>query len=238
MKRTAMVAALAILAACGQEAADTAEADAPDAAETDAAIAEADTDAVPVADEPEIDLPTDESPAERNLAMSRQFLSQNAERSEVTITTSGLQYEVLESGPAGAASPTMQNWVCVDYTGALPDGSVFDSTQGAQPLALPLTGIIQGWREALPLMAEGDVWRLFIPPELGYGPNGAGAVIPPNAALVFDIALLRVLGPSDIAVLPDRRVDPDWNCAQEFNPDADADADADSEEMTDGDGGQ
>src|SRR5690606_26683719 len=130
-----------------------------------------------------IDLPSDATPAERNLAMSQQFLAQNAQRDGVTATPSGLQCEDTAAGPDDGASPTLQQWVCVDYTGMLPDGSVFDSTQDARPLALPLSGIIDGWREALPMMSEDDQWRLFIPPELGYGVNGAGAVIPPNAAL-------------------------------------------------------
>lgn len=240
---------LALLAACGDNGAQ-AEADAPaaDAAaetpagETDAAAdaemqddtaaaegAEAATPAE-VAGAAAIDLAVDALPAERTLAESRAFLAANAERDEVTLTTSGLQYEVLEFGPSGAPSPTLRDWVCVDFTGSLPDGTVFDTTEGLAPLPLPLSGIIDGWREALPLMGEGETWRLFVPPALGYGAQGAQdadgqVVIPPNSALIYDITLHRVMRPQDIAVMPDQTVNPEWNCAMPAPNETDAASD-------------
>lgn len=202
-------AALAMtLAACGDNA-DTAD---TTAESTEEVLAEGQQEPPESAD---IDLPAaDADPAARNLAEAEAFLQANAQRAEVMLTASGLQYEELEAGPEGGASPGQDDWACVNYTGALIDGTVFDSTEGGLPLILPLAGIIEGWREALPLMSEGDHWTLYIPPALGYGPLGASNVIPPNAALVFDLSLLRVVQQSEIAVLEDRRVDPDWNCAE------------------------
>lgn len=203
------LAVLAMLTACGDRG-ETPAAETPPAEAVEEAQAETPAPA-------DIGLPgASASPAERNLAEAEAFLDRNSQRPEVTLTTSGLQYEVIESGPAAAPSPDEDDWACVHYTGTLIDGTVFDSTDGGLPIVLPLAGIIEGWREALPLMAEGDRWTLYIPPELGYGPTGAAGVIPPNAALVFDIALLRVLEQSEIAVLADRRVDPEWNCAEEM----------------------
>lgn len=218
MRRIAMIgsaaAAAALLTACGSqddaaetEAAAEMEAATPDAAEPDA-MDQADAG-------PDIEIDPDASPAERNLAMGEAFLAQNAGRDGVTETASGLQYEVLEAAEDGAESPTLQNWVCVHYTGSLIDGTVFDSSRnGPAPIVLPLNGLIRGWQEALPMMAEGDRWNLFIPSNLGYGPNGAGNVIPPNAALVFDLKLFRVLAAEDIAVGPNGRPDPSWDCSQ------------------------
>lgn len=208
--------ALAMLGACGDNGA-TDEAATSEAAQEAAAESEAPAPGA------EIALPdAGADPAARNLAEAEAFLEQNSQRPEVMLTASGLQYEELAAGPDGGASPTQDDWACVNYTGALIDGTVFDSTDGGAPLVLPLAGIIEGWREALPLMSEGDAWKLYIPPHLGYGPLGAAGAIPPNAALVFDLTLLRVVEQSEIAVLADRRVDPSWDCSE---PMADAPAD-------------
>ncbi len=220
MKRLAAsasaLAVLTLLSACGRGDGEITAAD-EEGMET-AEVAEAALEA-PF---PQVDIDMDASPEERNLALSEAFLARNAERPEVTLTVSGLQYEVLDSGAPDAPSPGLDSWACVHYTGYLPSGEVFDSSRDGLPLALPLSGIIQGWREALPMMVEGDRWMLFLPPDLGYGRSGAGGVIPPNAALVFDVALLRVLRVTDIAVLPGGQPDPEWDCAVEHNPNAPA----------------
>lgn len=120
------------------------------------------------------------------------FLTENAKREGIKVTESGLQYEVLESGKGD--SPTASDNVEVHYTGKLIDGTVFDSSvERGVPASFGVTQVIPGWVEALQLMHEGDKWRLYIPSDLAYGPNGAGGVIGPNMTLIFDVELLRVI---------------------------------------------
>jgi FKBP-type peptidyl-prolyl cis-trans isomerase FklB len=121
-----------------------------------------------------------------------QFLKQNAARDEVTVTSSGLQYEVLSEG--SGKKPAGSDTVRVHYHGTLIDGTVFDSSvQRGEPLEFPLNAVISGWTEGLQLMAEGAKYRLFIPHELGYGARGAGGTIAPYSTLIFDVELLAVL---------------------------------------------
>lgn len=120
------------------------------------------------------------------------FLTENAKREGIKVTESGLQYEVLESGKGD--SPKASDNVEVHYTGKLIDGTVFDSSvERDVPASFGVTQVIPGWVEALQLMHEGDKWRLYIPSDLAYGPNGAGGVIGPNMTLIFDVELLRVI---------------------------------------------
>lgn len=120
------------------------------------------------------------------------FLSENAKREGIKVTESGLQYEVLESGKGD--SPKASDNVEVHYTGKLIDGTMFDSSvERGVPASFGVTQVIPGWVEALQLMHEGDKWRLYIPSDLAYGPNGAGGVIGPNMTLIFDVELLRVI---------------------------------------------
>ncbi|GAB3534256.1 peptidylprolyl isomerase [Photobacterium proteolyticum] len=120
------------------------------------------------------------------------FLKDNALRSEVTVTESGLQYEVLVEG--NGEIPTSDKQVRVHYHGELTDGTVFDSSVSrGQPAEFPVTGVIAGWVEALQMMPVGSKWKLYIPQDLAYGERGAGAAIPPYAALVFEVELLDIL---------------------------------------------
>uniref|UniRef100_UPI004026CBFC FKBP-type peptidyl-prolyl cis-trans isomerase n=1 Tax=Candidatus Limisoma sp. TaxID=3076476 RepID=UPI004026CBFC len=120
------------------------------------------------------------------------FLTENAKREGIKVTESGLQYEVLESGKGD--SPKASDNVEVHYTGKLIDGTVFDSSvERGVPASFGVTQVIPGWVEALQLMHEGDKWRLYIPSDLAYGPNGAGGVIGPNMTLIFEVELLRVI---------------------------------------------
>lgn len=120
------------------------------------------------------------------------FLTENAKREGIKVTESGLQYEVLESGKGD--SPKASDNVAVHYTGKLIDGTVFDSSvERGVPASFGVTQVIPGWVEALQLMHEGDKWRLYIPSDLAYGPNGAGGVIGPNMTLIFDVELLRII---------------------------------------------
>ena len=79
------------------------------------------------------------------------------------------------------------------YRGTLINGTEFDSSyKRNQPATFPVGGVIKGWQEVLPLMKEGSKWQVYIPPELAYGEHGAGNVIGPNEALIFDIELISV----------------------------------------------
>lgn len=120
-----------------------------------------------------------------------QWLLENAKRSEVVVLPSGLQYEVLQAGTGPTAGA--QSRVTVHYEGQLTNGVVFDSSyKRGQPATFGVRQVIAGWTEALQLMPQGSKWRLFIPSDLGYGERGAGASIPGNAVLVFDVELLEV----------------------------------------------
>tara|TARA_B100001029_G_C15039289_1_gene442418 strand:- start:983 stop:1678 length:696 start_codon:yes stop_codon:yes gene_type:complete len=128
-----------------------------------------------------------------NLAESEAFLAENAQNPVVTVLESGLQYEVIQSGPDGGQSPSSSNSVLAHYHGTLPDGSVFDSSvDRGEPATFGVSQVIAGWTEALQLMRVGDKWRLFIPPDMAYGEASPTPAIPPNSALVFEVELLEV----------------------------------------------
>ncbi|GGB39471.1 peptidyl-prolyl cis-trans isomerase [Oceanisphaera marina] len=118
------------------------------------------------------------------------FLNANGERAEVEQTESGLQYEVLVKGEG--AVPAATDTVSVHYHGTFIDGSVFDSSvMRGEPAQFPVNGVIKGWVEALQLMPVGSKWKLYVPHNLAYGEQGAGA-IPPCATLVFEVELLEI----------------------------------------------
>jgi len=120
------------------------------------------------------------------------FLSDNAKRDEVTVTESGLQYEVINAG--NGETPTAASTVRVHYHGTLLDGTVFDSSYDrGQPAEFPVGGVIKGWTEALQLMQVGAKLRLFVPHDLAYGEQGAGGAIAPFSTLVFDVELLDII---------------------------------------------
>ena len=120
------------------------------------------------------------------------FLAENAKRAEVTVTASGLQYEVLVA--AEGEKPTRNSTVRTHYHGTLIDGTVFDSSyQRGEPAEFPVSGVIAGWTEALQLMSPGSKLRLYIPHNLAYGERGAGNAIAPFSALIFDVELLAIL---------------------------------------------
>jgi len=120
------------------------------------------------------------------------FLAENAKRAEVTVTASGLQYEVLVA--AEGEKPTRNSTVRTHYHGTLIDGTVFDSSyQRGEPAEFPVSGVIAGWTEALQLMSPGAKLRLYIPHDLAYGERGAGNAIAPFSALIFDVELLAIL---------------------------------------------
>ncbi len=122
------------------------------------------------------------------------FLEKNAQREEVFVTDSGLQYEILTAGEEGGESPTRESTVRTHYHGTFPDGKVFDSSYDrGQPAEFPVGGVIAGWTEALQLMTKGAKWRLTVPYQLAYGAQGSPGGIPPYSTLVFDVELLDIL---------------------------------------------
>ena len=128
---------------------------------------------------------------EKNRKAGEDFLVANAKKEGVVTLPSGLQYRVITAGTG--PSPKDTNSVTTHYRGTLVDGTEFDSSYGRnEPATFPVSGVIPGWTEALQLMKVGAKWKLFIPPDLAYGPRGAGALIGPNSTLVFEIELLGI----------------------------------------------
>ena len=126
-----------------------------------------------------------------NIEESKQYLATNGKREGVITTESGLQYEVIKEG--SGSQPKLTDKVSVHYHGTLIDGTVFDSSvKRGTPASFPVSGVIAGWTEALQLMHVGDKWKLTIPSELAYGDRGAGELIGPNAALIFEVELLQI----------------------------------------------
>lgn len=130
--------------------------------------------------------------AEKNLKNANTFLEVNKKKSGVKTTASGLQYKVVKEG-TGKRSPSESDMVTVHYAGTLINGTEFDSSiKRGTPATFQVSGVIKGWTEALQLMKVGDKFQLFIPPQLAYGERGAGGLIEPNAALIFDVELLDI----------------------------------------------
>ncbi|MBP5479773.1 MAG: FKBP-type peptidyl-prolyl cis-trans isomerase [Bacteroidaceae bacterium] len=125
-------------------------------------------------------------------ADGEKFLAENAKKAGVITTASGLQYEVLTEGTG--KKPKATDKVRCHYEGRLIDGTVFDSSyQRNEPADFGLQQVIAGWTEGVQLMAEGAKYRFYIPYKLAYGEGGAGALIPPFSALIFDVELIKVL---------------------------------------------
>lgn len=136
---------------------------------------------------------SEKAATEKLMAAGKEFLEANAEKDGVVTTDSGLQYLVLTEGPEDGAKPAATDKVKVHYHGTLIDGTVFDSSvERGEPISFPLNGVIKGWTEGVQLMPVGAKYRFFIPHDLAYGERGSPPVIPPYAALVFDVELLGI----------------------------------------------
>ena len=128
---------------------------------------------------------------DKNTKAGDAFRADYAKGKGVKKTSSGLLYEVLTEGKG--AKPKATDTVKVNYKGTLPDGTEFDSSyKRGEPVSFQVNQIIPGWQEALVLMPKGSKWKVVLPPELGYGAQGAGRAIGPNQTLVFEIELLDI----------------------------------------------
>ena len=120
------------------------------------------------------------------------FMMDNAKKTGVVELPNGIQYEIVKEG--NGPQPTLSNKVKAHYKGSLLTGKEFDSSyRRNQPFTAPLTSLIKGWQQVVPMMKTGSIWRLWIPSELAYGDRGAGSDIPGGATLQFEIELLEVL---------------------------------------------
>jgi FKBP-type peptidyl-prolyl cis-trans isomerase len=129
--------------------------------------------------------------AKEAIEVENKFLEENRKKKDVVTTESGLQYLILKQGDG--PNPERTDKVKVHYRGTTIDGVEFDSSyKRGKPALFPVTGVIKGWIEALLLMNVGSKYKLFIPPELAYGSQGAGPRIGPNAVLIFEIELLDI----------------------------------------------
>ncbi len=135
--------------------------------------------------------------AEENQARAEQFLDENSERTGIVSLPSGVQYRVIEEGDG--SRPSLDDVVTVHYRGSKIDGREFDSSfRRGVPAVFQVNSVIEGWQEVLPLMREGDMWQVFLPPELAFGVRGDPPVIGPNEALQFDIRLVKIGEPEDM----------------------------------------
>lgn len=126
-----------------------------------------------------------------NMKKGAAFLNENKKKEGVHVTSSGLQYKILQEGTG--KSPKATDTVRVHYRGTTIEGREFDSSyRRGEPIEFPLNGVIKGWTEGLQLMKEGGKAELYIPSNLAYGPNGAGSAIGPNETLIFVVELLEV----------------------------------------------
>lgn len=130
--------------------------------------------------------------AQKNLDDGNKFLAENAKKEGVKTTESGLQYKVITQGKG--AKPKKGDIVQVKYKGSTIDGKVFDEQK--EPVELALENLLPGWIEGVMMMPKGSKYELYIPANLAYGANGAGQVIAPNSALIFEIELVDFKAPN------------------------------------------
>lgn len=129
--------------------------------------------------------------AQKNLEEGRKLLKKNKENPKIKTLENGLQYEVLIEG--NGKIPTIQDNVEVEYEGCLLDKQVFDSTKDSGAVVFKISEMIPGWQQTLTKMPEGSCWKVYIPPHLAYGENGAAPMIQPNSTLIFIIELIKIV---------------------------------------------
>ncbi|HEY2459877.1 MAG TPA: FKBP-type peptidyl-prolyl cis-trans isomerase [Candidatus Acidoferrum sp.] len=129
--------------------------------------------------------------ADTNKKEGDAFLAENKGKDGIVTLPSGLQYKIVTEGTG--PKPTASDSVVCNYRGTLLNGTEFDSSyKHGEPITIPVGRVIKGWSEALQLMPVGSKWQLFIPPDLAYGPRGAGNDIGPNATIVFEVELISI----------------------------------------------
>lgn len=129
--------------------------------------------------------------AEENRVKGEKFLAEYGKREGVISLPSGIRYRVLTA--AEGKQPVAADTVLAHYKGTFIDGREFDSSyKRGEPASFPVSGVIQGWQEVLPLMSVGAKWEVVIPANLAYGERGAGGVIGPNETLMFEIELVDI----------------------------------------------
>ena len=129
--------------------------------------------------------------AEKAVAAGKAFLDANGKKPGVKTLPSGVQYKVINSG--SGKQPKATDKITAHYRGTLLNGTEFDSSyKRGEPATFGVNQVIKGWQEILPMMHEGDKWEVYIPSDMAYGAQGAGASIGPNETLVFEIELLKV----------------------------------------------
>ena len=127
----------------------------------------------------------------KNKKAGETFLAENKKKEGVVVTASGLQYKILTKG--SGKKPTAESNVTVHYNGTLIDGTVFDSSYSrGEAATLSLAQVIKGWQEAVPMMATGSKWQVYVPADLAYGDRAASEVIGPASTLIFEIELISV----------------------------------------------
>ena len=134
--------------------------------------------------------------AEDNQVRADEFLRENEGKTGIVTLPSGVQYRVIEEGEG--SRPSLEDVVTVHYRGSKIDGREFDSSfRRGVPAVFQVNSVIEGWQEVLPLMREGAMWQVFLPPELAFGVRGDPPIIGPNEALQFDIRLVKLGEPED-----------------------------------------
>lgn len=125
---------------------------------------------------------------------SEDFLEKNAQKEGVQVTDSGLQYLIIDEGDEGGLQPVDGGKVRVDQRVTLVDGKIIgDTFKDGAPDTFTMDECIDGYREGLLMMREGSRYKLFVPPDIGWGKKGAGTKIPPNSVVIFDVRLRKVL---------------------------------------------
>ncbi|MFT5725167.1 MAG: FKBP-type peptidyl-prolyl cis-trans isomerase/predicted small secreted protein [Bacteroidia bacterium] len=129
--------------------------------------------------------------AQNTLAAGQAFLAENSTKEGVVTLPSGLQYEVVTEGTG--AKPSLEDKVKCHYTGTFIDGKVFDSSvERGEPAEFDVNGVIKGWQEAVPMMAVGSKWNIYVPSDLAYGARDNQGM-PGNSTLIFEIELLDIV---------------------------------------------
>ncbi|MEE4637512.1 MAG: FKBP-type peptidyl-prolyl cis-trans isomerase [Wenzhouxiangella sp.] len=129
--------------------------------------------------------------AENNQQLATEFLAENRGKNGIVALPSGVQYRVIEEGEGDR--PGLEDVVTVHYRGSKIDGREFDSSfRRGVPAVFQVNSVIEGWQEVLPLMREGAMWQVFLPPELAFGVRGDPPIIGPNEALQFDVRLVQI----------------------------------------------